>query len=114
MNLLTPKLDLVFKKMLIADTEILINLINSALKLSGDQCIRSVELKNPTVLPEEIEQKFIVLDILAVDETGHQYDIEMQVRKYSFYQKRMLYYLCMIYAAQLGAGKNYDRLSLSC
>jgi hypothetical protein len=34
-------------------------------------------VRNPIVLPEEITKKYIILDILATDESGCQYEIEM-------------------------------------
>ncbi len=110
MKLLTPKIDFVFKKLFAENTDILINMINAVLKLSGNQRIRSAEVKNPIILSEEIKQKFIVLDILAIDKSGRQYEIEMQVRRYESYSKRALYYLSRIYAGQLDSGENYEEL----
>jgi predicted transposase/invertase (TIGR01784 family) len=101
MKLLTPKSDFIFKRLLTGDSGILTDLLNSVLGLPKDRRIRSVEVKNPIVLPEEITQKYIVLDILATDESGQSYEIEMQVRRYESYPKRALYYLSRIYAGQL-------------
>jgi predicted transposase/invertase (TIGR01784 family) len=110
MKLLTPKLDLVFKKLFAGNPDILTDLLNSVLKLPKDRRIRTVEVKNPIVLPEEITQKYIVLDILATDESGFSYEIEMQVRRYESYSKRALFYLSRIYAGQLESGENYEEL----
>ena len=38
------------------------------MKLPKSRRIRSVVVKNPTILPEEITKKFIILDILATDD----------------------------------------------
>lgn len=73
--------------------------------------IRSLEVRNPTILPEELTEKFIILDILAVDENNRQYDIEMQVQKFSYYPERTLYYLCRMYAGQLEAGEPFTHLT---
>jgi predicted transposase/invertase (TIGR01784 family) len=62
------------------------------------------------VLPEEITKKYIILDIMATDESGQSYEIEMQVRRYESYPKRALYYLSRIYAGQLEAGEDYEKL----
>lgn len=91
---LTPKLDLVFKLLFAQDTEILLDLVNRTLASPDPVHIQHLEVKNPVVLPEELTEKFIVLDILAQDETRRQYDIEMQVQRYSIYPQRALYYLC--------------------
>jgi predicted transposase/invertase (TIGR01784 family) len=110
MRLLTPKSDLVFKKLLAENPDILTDLINSVLKLPAERRIRSVEVKNPVILPEEITRKFIVMDIMATDESGCGYDIEMQARRYSSYSERSLYYVSRIYAGQLVSGEDYEKL----
>ncbi|MDM8525605.1 Rpn family recombination-promoting nuclease/putative transposase [Desulfococcaceae bacterium HSG8] len=106
--LLSPRLDLIFKKIFTKDMEILADLINSVLDLSGDRKIRTVVVKNPAILPEELTKKFIILDIRATDNENRNYDIEMQVRKYTAYSKRILYYLSRMYSEQLESGKDYD------
>ncbi|CAN2042669.1 transposase [Candidatus Magnetomoraceae bacterium gMMP-15] len=109
-KLLSPKLDFVFKKLFTKDVDLLIDLINTVLKLSDYKRVKEIEIKNPTILPEDISKKFIVLDILAVDETDHKYDIEIQVRKYDYYPERALYYLTKMYSDQLDSGEKYDEL----
>jgi len=110
MILLTPKLDFIFKKLLAGDTGVLTDLLNSILVLPKNRRIRSVKVKNPIVLPEEITKKYIILDILATDGSGQSYEIEMQVRRSDSYPKRALYYLSRIYAGQLEAGEDYEKL----
>ncbi len=110
MNLLTPKLDFIFKKLLAGDTGVLTDLLNSVLGLLKGRRIRSVRVRNPIVLPEEITRKYIILDILATDESGCLYEIEMQVRRTDSYPKRALYYLSRIYAGQLDSGEDYEKL----
>ncbi len=109
-TLLDPTLDLVFKKIFTADAGILVDLINSVLRLSDDRQILTAEVKNPDIFPDEIKQKYIILDIHAADESGCQYDIEMQVRKYDFYSKRAFYYLSRLYSGQLESGEDFGEL----
>lgn len=109
-HLLTPKLDLVFKLLFTKNIAILIDLLNAVLNLPAAQSISQVTVKNPTILPEEITNKFIILDIYAVDNHGDQYDIEMQAQKYPAYPERSVYYLCKLYANQLDAGEFYEQL----
>ena len=109
--LLTPKLDFVFKLLFTKDREILLDLVNTVLAYPEHLHIKELEVKNPIVLPEELSEKFIILDILAVDEARQQYDIEMQVRRYSAYPERALYYLCRLYGTQLDSGESYLRLT---
>ena len=110
MNLLTPKLDYIFKKLLTGDTGVLTDLLNAVLGLPKGRRIRSVRVKNPVVLPEEITKKYIIPDIPAVDESGRSYEIEMQVRRTEAYPKRALYYLSRIYAGQSDSGEDYEKL----
>jgi predicted transposase/invertase (TIGR01784 family) len=110
-QILSPKNDYVFKLLFTHDTEILTDLINCVLELKGDEKVCSVTVRNPVILPDDINKKFIILDIHAVDESGREYDIEMQVRKRGAYTERALYYLCKIYAAQLKSGEDYSRLN---
>jgi len=108
--LLTPKNDYVFKKLFAEHPELLIDLINCVLSLSPANRIVNVKIKNPDIPPDEIDKKFITLDIRAVDSAGNEYDIEMQVRKYENYPKRSLYYLCKMYGDQLKSGDDYGEL----
>ncbi|QTA86931.1 Rpn family recombination-promoting nuclease/putative transposase [Desulfonema magnum] len=108
--LLTPRLDFVFKKLFTQDTEILTDLVNCVLDLPGDRQILSVEVRNPAILPEELTKKFIILDIRATDDQNRHYDIEMQVRRYASYSKRILYYLSRMYSEQLESGEDYETL----
>ncbi len=110
LTLLDPTLDYVFKKMFTADTEILVDLINSVLGLSGERQILTANVKNPDILPDEINKKYIILDISAADESGCNYDIEMQVRRYKSYSKRAVYYMSKMYSGQLESGEDYAEL----
>jgi predicted transposase/invertase (TIGR01784 family) len=110
-DLLTPKLDLVFKILFEMVPDVLADLISSVLKLSGNRRIRYVTVKNPIINPdEEIKQKFVILDILAEDRKGRRYDIEMQMSRYEFYPKRTLFYGCRLYTKQLASGTDYGKL----
>jgi len=110
MKLLTPKLDFVFKRLFTEDMSILADLLNAVLKNEHGSLIKTVKVKNPIILPDEITQKFIILDILAQDENKRRYDIEIQVRNYASYPERALYYLCKLYSSQLDSGENYEKL----
>ncbi len=109
-TLLNPKLDLVFKLLFTNDPAILLDLVNTVLDFPDRRHIVSLTIKNPIILPEEITEKLIILDIQAEDAQGRYYDIEMQVRKYTAYPERSLYYLSRIYAGQLDRGEQYHRL----
>lgn len=89
--LLTPKLDYVFKRLFAEEPEILLDLVNAVLNFPEPARIQSLEVKNPTILPEQITEKYIILDIRATDRAGRHYDIEMQSQKYQHYPERTMY-----------------------
>ncbi|GAK51030.1 hypothetical protein U14_02272 [Candidatus Moduliflexus flocculans] len=109
-RLLNPKLDIVFKLLFMKGPELLIDLLNVIMEFPTAHHIETVEIKNPTILPEEPSKKYIVLDVLAVDNFSRQYDIEMQVLRFPFYPKRSIYYLSKMYAGQLDSGEHYRHL----
>lgn len=109
-RVLNPKLDIVFKLLFMKGPDLLIDLLNEVMDFSAAHHIETVEIKNPIILPEEPAKKYIVLDVLAVDNFSRQYDIEMQVLRFSFYSKRSMFYLSKMYAGQLDSGEHYRHL----
>ena len=109
-HLLPPKLDIIFKQLFTKDPALLLDLVNAVLSGREGQHIQALEIKNPEILPENLHEKFIILDIQAIDDAGRQYDIEMQVRQYPFYPERTLYYVSRLYTGQLAAGESYATL----
>ena len=107
-NILEPTLDYVFKKLFVMKVELLIDLINTVLFIPKNRYIKTVEIKNPEILPDHINGKYIILDIYAIDDTGKIYDIEMQACKFKYYPKRSLYYISKLYSKQLNSGQRYD------
>ncbi len=77
--LLDPRNDYVFKRIFTLDPTLLVALINDV--RFDERPVVSVDLLNPEITPEELNGKFIVLDLLAVDEQGQRFNIEMQMRK---------------------------------
>ncbi|MDM8538859.1 PD-(D/E)XK nuclease family transposase [Desulfobacterales bacterium HSG17] len=49
-------------------------------------------------IKKDIQDSLIILSIHAVDDSGCEYDIEMQVRRLGAYSERALYYLCKLYS----------------
>ncbi len=88
-DLLDPKNDYVFKRLFTAAPDLLVSLINAV--RTTEVPISDVEILNPRIEPEELTGKFIVLDLLAKDIEGRQYNIEMQVRNYPNWGARSLY-----------------------
>ena len=108
-DLLDPKNDYVFKRIFTAHPDALVHLIND---LRPDMPkVVEVTILNPEITPEDLSGKNIVMDLLVEDETGRQYNIEMQVRNYNnTWNKRGVYYLAKLLAGQLKAGETYSTL----
>jgi len=106
--LLDPKLDSIFKRQFVENTDILIDLINAV--RSEEPPVVALEVKNPDILPVELEGKHIILDIWAQDETGKQYDIEMQTTKHAGWSARSVYYLARALGEQLQSGQGYHEI----
>lgn len=108
-SLLDPKNDYIFKRIFTEHPDALVHLIND---LRPDlPAIAEVEILNPTITPEEMAGKSIVLDVLAQDSDGNRYNIEMQVRRYNEWGKRSAYYLAKMLTDQLSAGDDYTELN---
>ena len=105
-----PTVDFAFKKIFGSpeNSLALIGLLNAILKL--DQPIQSVEILNPFNHQEFADDKLIVLDIRARDESGRVINIEMQVSVSAGLLQRLTYYACSLYTDQLGAGDQYSCL----
>lgn len=100
--LLDPKNDYVFKRLFAEAPDLLLALIND---LRPDlPPVTSVEVLNPNIEAGELSGKYIILDVLARDAQGHQYNVEMQVRRYNAWGQRSLYYLARMLSDQLMPG----------
>ena len=108
MHLLDPKNDFVFKK-LFAEAPVLLAALINAVR-SDEPPVAVVEVLNPRIAPEELAGKYIVLDLLAQDEQGRRYNIEMQGRRYRAWSARSAYYLARTLAQQLDGGDDYALL----
>lgn len=72
-------------------------------------------IQHLTFLPREVQRQRVfdkegVMDLVARDETGRFFDIEMQVAMQSFYPERALYYAASLFQGQLLYGKGFETL----
>ena len=106
--LLDPTNDYVFKRLFAEAPALLVSLIND---LRPDlPTIARVEVLNPTITPDELSGKHIILDVLARDGQGDCYNVEIQVRRYGAWHQRGLYYLARTLGTQLNSGEDYQAL----
>ena len=59
---------------------------------------------------KDLQGKYIILDLLAVDADGRQFNVEMQVRRYRAWSARSSYYLARLISAQLLLCEDYTQL----
>ncbi len=90
---------------------LLISFINAVLEDSDFKKIVSVEIKNPFTIKNFKIDKESILDIKAADETGRQYDIEVQLAGDESFKWRSLYYWSRIYSSQLKEKESYTKLN---
>lgn len=108
-TLLDPTNDYGFKRLFAESPDLLVALIND---LRPDlPAITTIDITNPNIEPSELAGKYIILDVLARDNSGHCYNVEIQVRRYDAWHKRGLFYLASLLSKQLSAGEDYQALN---
>src|SRR5438128_3914627 len=107
-----PKVDYAFKHLFGRETTgpILINVLDSVLNPAPGHHIQDIELLNPFNPKEALDDKLSILDIKARDQAGWQFNVEMQMLAFPFYEKRILYYWSKFHQLQLHEGEDYPEL----
>jgi len=90
--------------------ELLLSFINSIMIDVNFPKLASIEIKNPFNLKTIVFEKETILDIKANDETGRQYDIEVQSTGDTNFRARSLYYWAKLYVSQLNESEIYKSL----
>src|SRR6266481_5834947 len=104
-----PKVDYAFKHLFGRETSrpILIDVLDSVLQPPAGRHIQELELLNPFNPKEALDDKLSILDIKARDQSGRQFNIEMQLLAYRYYEKRILYYASKLHQQQMHEGQDY-------
>ena len=112
-KLMDLKIDFAFKQVFgkAGNEPILLAFLNAALQLPKEKRIASVEILNPEINREHIEDKASVLDIHAKTEQGEHVNIEIQLANKFDMEKRTLYYWSRIFSAQMQKGMPYTELA---
>ena len=110
MKLLSPRLDVVFKKLFSEpdNKPLLTDFLASVLEVDNDK-IHDLQIVNGEITPSMINEKFIRLDLTVLID-GAKIDIEMQCLGNEYYRDRALYYWAKLYARDLKSGEGYDML----
>ncbi len=107
---ISPTVDFAFKLVFgnPEHTRITIHFLNSILNLSSP--ITAVTIQNPYLEKGDETDKLSILDILAVDQSGRMFNIEMQTTLPAGMSRRLNYHAARIYGDQLTEGKSYTAL----
>jgi predicted transposase/invertase (TIGR01784 family) len=109
---LDPKNDYAFKQIFasVDHKDILIDFLNSLLKLEEGRRIEDIDFLTPAQAPLYDGRKISILDIVCKDQRGIRYIVEMQVAKTANFLDRVQFYAARVYIGQLGNGVDYAAL----
>lgn len=105
---LSPKSDVVFKE-LMRNEGVRKGFISDVLAIPLEE-IKSVRLENTFLSRRSRQEKQCVLDVRMLLNDNRRINVEMQIRRIAFWDKRSLYYLARMYTDAVFVGQRYDRL----
>ena len=103
-----PKTDIAFKEMMRCE-EVRRHFISDVLEIPPEE-IRSVRLENPFLSRRGYREKQCILDVRMLLNDNSRINVELQVRRLAYWDKRSLFYLSKMYTEDLFTGQRYDRL----
>lgn len=104
-----PKVDYAFKHVFGREQSkpALMSLLDAVLQPAAGHRITSLDLLNPFNDKEALDDKLSILDIKARDQSGRQFNVEMQMLAYGAFRQRALYYWSRLHQGQLQEGMDY-------
>lgn len=111
MEILSMKLDVVFKSFFTSDSEILQGFISDILDIPYES-IKEITVENPEIPLEDINGKFSRLD-LKLRMEHKVINIELQINKDNAFADRSLFYWAKMYTSGLAKGSDYSELKQS-
>lgn len=99
--------DYLFRAVMQRNKKVLIGLLSALLYLKPED-IESIEITNPIILGEEIDEKTFILDIKIILNQNVIINIEMQVADYHDWVERSLVYLCRAFDQPVKGGAYLD------
>ena len=107
-----PKVDYVFKRLFgrAANQALAIHLLNAVLEPAPRQRVVDLELLNPFNGRDYADDKLSILDIKARDQSGRQFNVEMQLLANRHFRPRVLYYWARLHQSHLTEGEDYGVL----
>jgi len=110
---INPTIDCVFKAILGSEENknLLVHFLNAILEPEEGSLIEDVMIINPYNEREFTGDKLTIVDVKAVDEKGHHYQIEVQLATHTALSARILYTWSSIYHSQIQEGDNFQKLT---
>ena len=107
----TPKLDLVFKKIFgdVRNTDILADFLATVLAIKPSD-ISQIEILDNEIIPDILLSKFIRLDLTITINKVTSVNIEIQILNYGNYKERTLFYWAKMYTGELQKNEDYINL----
>ena len=107
-DVVSAKLDIIFKKFFTENVDMLYSFVASMLDIPQES-ISENKITNPELPPESLEGKFSRLDLnLKVD--NRLVNVEIQVKNEPDYRDRTLFYWAKLYSSELKSGEDYSEL----
>lgn len=107
-EILSAKLDIVFKKMFTENEDMLISFVAAALGIPAES-ITDIRITNPEMPPENISGKFCRLD-LNMNVGNRLVNVEIQVNNEADFRERAIFYWAMLFTSELKKGEEYGEL----
>ena len=108
MEIISPKMDFAFRE-LMEDDEVRQYFICDVLNMPVEQ-VKETRLGSSFLRRRHRKMKQGILDVKVILHDGTRINLEMQLRRQKFWEKRSLYYLAKMYVETLLIGENFDRL----
>jgi predicted transposase/invertase (TIGR01784 family) len=109
-ELLSPKNDLIFRKIFGENIQILSSFLQSVLDLPIEE-YQGLEVVDPHLEREYIDGKLGILDIKIHTSTKKVIDVEIQVRLQRSIWKRLLFYIAKMLLGQIKKGNRYEQIN---
>jgi len=110
MDRLSLKIDYAFKRFFVTRPDLLIAFLNAVFEEYDHIKIASLEILNPELPGEAIEDKNSILDIRAKDDGGNAINIEMQAHFRDGFAKRSAFYAFRLYMTGIKKGEDHSLL----
>ena len=93
-----------------ANQALAIHLRNAVRTPPPRECVVSLELLNPFNNKDTLDDELSILDIKTRDQSGQQFNVEVQLLASRYFRQRVPYYWARLHQSQLQEGQDYPVL----